>query len=154
MTAPWSSESVAPKTESKHPQSHNSKNFGIKDITSVLHSVGADMIWTYTTCHVLYKICLRPRKTWSECVKTDISDCGLTGVDSQDRCAKMHGETVFGLAWCCQPHWMGHGQHGRCDSWDDNSVKSLSKCIRFYSRKCIWNCRLKNGGHFVSASMW
>ena len=27
----------------------------------------------------------RPRKTWSECVKTDISDYGLTGVDPQDR---------------------------------------------------------------------
>ena len=23
----------------------------------------------------------------------------------------MHGELVFDIAWCCQPHWMGHGQH-------------------------------------------
>ena len=28
----------------------------------------------------------RPRKTWSECVKTDISDCGQAGIDPQDRC--------------------------------------------------------------------
>ena len=27
----------------------------------------------------------RPRKTWSECVKTDVSNCGLAGVDPQDR---------------------------------------------------------------------
>ena len=27
----------------------------------------------------------RPRKTWSECVKTDVSNCGLAGVDPLDR---------------------------------------------------------------------
>ena len=25
--------------------------------------------------------------------------------------------------------------------------------ILFHSRKCVWKCRLRNGGHFVSASM-
>ena len=29
----------------------------------------------------------RPRKTWAECVKTDIRDCGLSAVDPQDRVA-------------------------------------------------------------------
>ena len=24
---------------------------------------------------------------------------------------QMHGELVFDIAWCCQPHRMGHGQH-------------------------------------------
>ena len=26
--------------------------------------------------------------------------------------------------------------------------------INTFSRKCIWNCRLRNTVHFVSASMW
>ena len=29
----------------------------------------------------------------------------------------------------------------------------LMEIRNFYSRKCIWICRLENGGHFVSASM-
>ena len=32
-------------------------------------------------------------------------------------------------------------------------MKSLSKFIHFHSRKCVWKCRLENGGHIVSASM-
>ena len=40
----------------------------------------------------------RPRKTWSECVKTD----------PQDRCLESQ---CLCVAWCCQPHWMGLGQH-------------------------------------------
>ena len=31
-------------------------------------------------------------------------------------------------------------------------MKFQSKFIHFNSRKCIWKCRLANGGHFVSAS--
>ena len=27
----------------------------------------------------------RPKKTWSKCVKTDVSECGLAGIDPQDR---------------------------------------------------------------------
>ena len=27
----------------------------------------------------------KPRKTWSECVKTDVRNCGLAGIDPQDR---------------------------------------------------------------------
>ena len=33
------------------------------------------------------------------------------------------------------------------------SVKFYSKFKSFHSRKCTWKCRLRNGGHFVSASM-
>ena len=32
-------------------------------------------------------------------------------------------------------------------------MKSQSKFKHFHSWKCIWKCRLGNGGHFVSASM-
>ena len=37
--------------------------------------------------------------------------------------------------------------------WEQNSVKFESKYKTFHSRKCIWTCRLRNGGHFVPASM-
>ena len=42
---------------------------------------------------------------------------------------------------------------GILNPYEQNSVKSLSKFINFHSRKCIWKCRLRNGGHFVSASL-
>ena len=34
------------------------------------------------------------------------------------------------------------------------SDNGLSKFMHFHSRKCIWKCRLENGRHLVSASMW
>ena len=37
----------------------------------------------------------RPRRTWSECVKTDVKECGLAGVDPLDQLTEMHGEPVF-----------------------------------------------------------
>ena len=30
----------------------------------------------------------------------------------------------------------------------------MPKFIRLHSRKCIWKCRQRNRGHFVSALMW
>ena len=36
---------------------------------------------------------------------------------------------------------------------EQTSVKSEAKFTHFHSRKCIWKHRLRNGGHFVSASM-
>ena len=37
------------------------------------------------------------------------------------------------------------------DPKEQNSVKYQSKLEDFQSRKCVWKCRLRNGGHFVSA---
>ena len=34
------------------------------------------------------------------------------------------------------------------DPWEQTSVKSESKFIRFHSGKCIWKCRLENGDPF------
>ena len=34
-----------------------------------------------------------------------------------------------------------------------NFSEILSEIHTFHSRKCIWKCRLENGGHFVSAAM-
>ena len=30
----------------------------------------------------------------------------------------------------------------------------LIEMLHCHARKCIWKCRLENGGHFVGASMW
>ena len=38
-------------------------------------------------------------------------------------------------------------------SWTKTSVKFKSKFKHFHSRKCVWKCRLRNAGHFVSAPM-
>ena len=72
------------------------QKLGIKNITAVLHS--GQLRWyghvqRATSCIKSVTDLLlpgprgkgRPRKTRSECVKTDISDRGLTGVDAQDR---------------------------------------------------------------------
>ena len=34
-----------------------------------------------------------------------------------------------------------------------NFSEILSEIHTFNSRKCIWKCRLEDGGHFISASM-
>ena len=39
------------------------------------------------------------------------------------------------------------------DPWEQISVKSKSKFKYFHWRKCSWQCRLPNGGHFVWPSM-
>ena len=55
----------------------------------------AHMVWVCTGCSALYQICQtfpvpgtrrrgRSRKTWSECVKIDVSNGDLSGVDPQD----------------------------------------------------------------------
>ena len=39
------------------------------------------------------------------------------------------------------------------DSREHISVKFHLEFKSFHSRKCTWKCRLRNGGHFVSASV-
>ena len=38
-------------------------------------------------------------------------------------------------------------------SWRTNFSEIFIKLIHYHSRKCIWKCRLENGGYFASASM-
>ena len=56
----------------------------------------AQMVWTCTACHILCNFVThfpipgtrgreRPRKEWSEFMTIDDSNCGLAGVDTQDR---------------------------------------------------------------------
>ena len=44
-------------------------------------------------------------------------------------------------------------EYYQLDPWEQTSVKFQSKFQHFHSRKCVWMCRLRTGGHFVSASM-
>ena len=108
MTLPLSAGSKALKTEIWHgdnttvPRSRwlrwhdyvHRATSGIKSITNIPIPGTRKQEW--------------PRKTWSECVKTDVSNCGQAGVDPQDRETR---RAVFDIAWCCQPHRMGQEQH-------------------------------------------
>ena len=72
------------------------KKLGIKDVTAVLRC-GRLRWYEHVQCAMSCMKSVtdlplplprgkgRPRKTWSERVKTDISECGLAGIDSQDR---------------------------------------------------------------------
>ena len=119
MTAPWSAGSVAPKYWVETSSISLLLKLCIKDITAVL-PIGRLRWYGHVQCA---RSCIksvtdlllpgprwegRPRKTRSECVKTDISDFGLMGLTHK---TEMLGEPVFGVAWCYQPHCMGHGQH-------------------------------------------
>ena len=37
--------------------------------------------------------------------------------------------------------------------WEPTSVQYWSQFIHFHSEKCIWDCRLQNGGHCVCLNM-
>ena len=79
----------------------------------------AEMIWTCTACHVLYQICHRLTAPWpqrgkgserhglnvSRLISVNLAWLALTHK------TEMFGEPVCGIAWYCQPDWMGHGQH-------------------------------------------
>ena len=39
------------------------------------------------------------------------------------------------------------------DPQEQTAVEFQSKCRTFHSRKCIWKCRLWNGGYFVQGEM-
>ena len=73
------------------------------------------MVWTCTVYLVLCQICHRlcdsripgtrvrgrPRKTWSKCMKNDISVSCLMLTRKTETCR----EPVCDIAWCYQPHW-------------------------------------------------
>ena len=47
----------------------------------------------------------------------------------------MHGELVFDIAWSCQPHRMGHGQHLNLkwiwkDGWMDNHQDMTNNVVQ------------------------
>ena len=56
---------------------------------------------------------------------------------------------LVGAKWLSEPML----EYYQLDPWEQTLMKFQSKSIHFHSRKSIWNCRLENGGHFVSASM-
>ena len=82
------------------------QKIGIRDITAVLHSLqprwsGHVQRATMSCIKLVTGLvipCTRRRgrlwKTWSECVKIDVSNCGLSGIGLQDRDALVAG------VWC------------------------------------------------------
>ena len=119
-------------------------HWGYYGITS---ESAAPMVWTCTACHVLYQTCHkgtlegyggtrgrgRPRKSWPECAKTDVSNCSWLPLTHK---TAMHEEPVFDIAWCCQPHRMAHGQHPNLkwiwvDGWSRISSIYVSIALRW-----------------------
>ena len=72
----------------------------------------------------------------------------------------MHQWTVSALVQVMA--WQGTGvkplpkpmlAHCKLDFWEQISVKIEPEFYHFHSRKCIWNCLLPNGCHFVQGEM-
>ena len=120
MTTPWSAGWVAPKIVTKHLLLHysrnprNSRHWGYYGCSS---QPGAQMVLAYTACHVRYQICHR----WSLALECEE---GLERRGPYLWCQRMrpvcrwparqreaHGELLYDIAWCWQPHRMGHGEH-------------------------------------------
>ena len=100
MTSPWSVRFVAPKTETKHHQLHYYRNLiGIKGITAVLCT--RRFRWygyverTTPSIKSVTDFPIpgarkrgRPSQARCKCVKIVVKNCGLAGVDPQDREAR------------------------------------------------------------------
>ena len=57
----------------------------------------------------------RPRKTWPECVKSGVSNCGLAVATCK---TEKHGELGFDIAWCWQhPNIKMKWMDGWMDGW-------------------------------------
>ena len=86
------------KDQDETPSATLLQKLGIDDITAVLRS--RRLRWSghvqrATSCiNSVTDLVIpgirgrgRPRKTWLECVRKDVSECGLSGIDPQDRVA-------------------------------------------------------------------
>jgi len=60
------------------------------------------MVWACAACRIINTVTElpipgnkgkgRPKKTWAECIKNDISECGLSDINPMDRVAWRNGE--------------------------------------------------------------
>ena len=110
MSVPWSAGSVAPKSKMKHPQPHYSRTLALRILWQSFAVGGCDGLDVYSVPHSVSNLShthrfLRHGLNVSRLISVNVACLALT------RNAEMHGESVFDIAWCCQPHWMGHGQH-------------------------------------------
>ena len=97
MTVPWSDGSVA----------WNNLSFTTTEIWYRGHYTSPSlfmthMAWSCITGHVLY---LMYHKKFIGLMSICVAQLTLTYL------TETHGELVFDIAWCCQPHRMGHGQY-------------------------------------------
>ena len=97
MTVPWLVGSVASKTETKHAQLHYYWNLASRALHRSFAVGNSDGMAMYNRPRPVSNLSQtlhfpaqerkkeRPRKTWSECVKTDVDKCGLANVDPLGR---------------------------------------------------------------------
>ena len=94
MTTPWSAGSVAPKTRMKHPQPHYYRNLALTILRQSYPVGGSDGMDMHSVPRLVSNLsqiyCFPPPrerqtyKTWFECVKADLNECGLAGIYTQD----------------------------------------------------------------------
>ena len=119
MTVPWSTGPLAPKTELKYPQSHYSGNLALRILQQSVVVGSWDNMDMYSVP--------RPVSNLSQTCRFPAPE-GKEGIERQDlnvsrlisliaawlgwtHKTEMLGEPEFSVASCCQPHWMGQGQH-------------------------------------------
>ena len=149
MSMPWSARSVAPKTEGIHPQLHYRyyKNLPLSILCqsfAVSSSNGVDMYVVPCPISNQSQTFQFPAlegeegqqrhglKVWR---LMSVSEAWLPLILKTE----MYGELLFNIAWYCQPHRMGHGQHpnlkmdmdGWMDGWMDGGIKILSFISHF-----------------------
>ena len=147
MTAPWSSGSVEDRVETSSVQLL--QKLGIKDITAVLCS-GRLRWYGHVPSPVsnLSQTFRSPapegKEGWgrhglnvSRLISVIVAWLGLTHK------TEILGEPVFGIAWCCQSHWMGHGQQPNLKMdmmiWWWLFIKSSRKIHRFFKNTQQWS---------------
>ena len=114
MTAPWSTWSVAPNTETKHHQLHYFRNVVLR----ILRQSAFQMVWTCTACRVLFRICHRLNDSQYQRATKDQKEVVRM---CEEWCQRMwHG-------W----HWLGRYMEGQCSTltsdanvikWDTDSI--------------------------------
>ena len=141
MAVPWSAGSVAPKSKMKHPQPHYSRNLALRILWQYF-SVGrwdGMVMWSVlgpvSDLSQTYRFPAPEGKEGLEQHGLNVSKLISMNVHmawlALSRKTKMHGEPVFDIAWCCQPHQMGHRQHPnlKMDITGHNSDDILSLIV-------------------------
>ena len=142
---------MAPKSQLKHPQSHYSRNLAFRIIQQSIAVGGWDGMDMYSVPFPVSNLAQtfripapegkegleRHGLNTSRLISVIVAWPGLTHK------AEMLGEPVFGVAWCCQCHWMGQGRHPNL------KMDMMIKWLFIKSSRKTWQIFLEttNNGH-------
>ena len=86
-----------------------------------------------------------------------LEETAMEGIDSSPPSTtyirRWTGSALVQLMACClsgaKPWPEPMLSYCQLDPWEQTSMKFELIWKKFHSWKCLWNCRLRNGGHFV-----